>query len=429
MSQQQSGSQLTSRQDEILLLISKGLTNKEIAELLNLSVNTIKTHVSASFLLLGASNRAEAISLYKAHQQQYDGMRLLKLSVKSFNHETDSLKDDFEKRLLDFDFFELSDQTNVDYLLNIKFKAGKYHLSLYHSEHQSLLWQATETVLKGRSQLATAIELTHLIIHHCIKHCQPSNNEQGYLHFYHGVGALLHDSPQKRVASLLHIQQASTVLPDVAVVQALSSLIEYRNLIEAPQTTNTASTITKITLHAKTALSLKKTCCWSHLSMAVNHFINRNVPESIEHAKAAVALNQANYMALRFLAQMYALNGQHTLALETIDRALEVYPSLHWQGVMMSAKALVHFALKDYTSCISFCQRSTDFIESSLLNHLVWIVSLAATDQQGELKRIVDTLPTFNTSEYQRLLAMLPGDSISQFTDVLHDLSILPKQL
>jgi len=51
---------LTEREENILILISKGYTNNEIAEELFVSVNTIKTHTKNLFIKLDVRNRTEA---------------------------------------------------------------------------------------------------------------------------------------------------------------------------------------------------------------------------------------------------------------------------------------------------------------------------------------------------------------------------------
>jgi len=53
---------LTARQQEILILVSQGLTSKEIARTLTISERTVKDHIALIFDRLGAVNRADAIS-------------------------------------------------------------------------------------------------------------------------------------------------------------------------------------------------------------------------------------------------------------------------------------------------------------------------------------------------------------------------------
>lgn len=52
---------LTQRQQEVLRLLAKGETNKDISRHLNVSENTVKVHVTAILKALGVSNRTQAV--------------------------------------------------------------------------------------------------------------------------------------------------------------------------------------------------------------------------------------------------------------------------------------------------------------------------------------------------------------------------------
>lgn len=56
---------MTPRELEILELIAQGLSNKEIAERVHVSENTVKTHSSRVFDKLGAKRRTQAVQLGK----------------------------------------------------------------------------------------------------------------------------------------------------------------------------------------------------------------------------------------------------------------------------------------------------------------------------------------------------------------------------
>lgn len=56
---------ITKRELEILELIAKGMSNKEIAEKLFVSENTVKTHSSRVFEKLGAKRRTQAVQIGK----------------------------------------------------------------------------------------------------------------------------------------------------------------------------------------------------------------------------------------------------------------------------------------------------------------------------------------------------------------------------
>lgn len=54
---------LTARQKEILDSVTRGLTNKDIARMLNISPSGVKAHLSAIFEKIGAADRAEAVAI------------------------------------------------------------------------------------------------------------------------------------------------------------------------------------------------------------------------------------------------------------------------------------------------------------------------------------------------------------------------------
>lgn len=54
---------VTRRQLDVLRLMAKGYSNKQIADSLFLTEHTIKTHVSAIFMALGACNRTECVQI------------------------------------------------------------------------------------------------------------------------------------------------------------------------------------------------------------------------------------------------------------------------------------------------------------------------------------------------------------------------------
>ena len=54
--------ELSARELEVLTLVAKGLTNKEIAQNLCISDKTVRNHVTSCFVKLGANDRTEAVT-------------------------------------------------------------------------------------------------------------------------------------------------------------------------------------------------------------------------------------------------------------------------------------------------------------------------------------------------------------------------------
>lgn len=55
------GFRLTPKQKKVLIYMAKGMQNKQIAEAMNLSVSTIKLHVSSILLRLKVKTRTAAV--------------------------------------------------------------------------------------------------------------------------------------------------------------------------------------------------------------------------------------------------------------------------------------------------------------------------------------------------------------------------------
>lgn len=58
---------LSPREEEILALIAQGLSNQEITEKLHLTLNTLKSHIRATYRKIGVASRAQAVA-YALHQ-------------------------------------------------------------------------------------------------------------------------------------------------------------------------------------------------------------------------------------------------------------------------------------------------------------------------------------------------------------------------
>jgi DNA-binding NarL/FixJ family response regulator len=59
---------LSPREREVALLVSRGLSNKEIARELRLSLGTVKLHIHSIFLKMGAHKRYMLIGLMRGSE-------------------------------------------------------------------------------------------------------------------------------------------------------------------------------------------------------------------------------------------------------------------------------------------------------------------------------------------------------------------------
>lgn len=60
--------QLSPREEHVLSLVAQGLSNREIAQVCYLSVNTVKTHIRTGYRKIGVSRRAQAVAWMLEHE-------------------------------------------------------------------------------------------------------------------------------------------------------------------------------------------------------------------------------------------------------------------------------------------------------------------------------------------------------------------------
>ena len=61
---------LTDREREIVMLIGEGLSNRDIAERLTLSVRTVESHIYRAMIKTGTASRDELAALLPKHMPQ-----------------------------------------------------------------------------------------------------------------------------------------------------------------------------------------------------------------------------------------------------------------------------------------------------------------------------------------------------------------------
>jgi DNA-binding NarL/FixJ family response regulator len=61
-------SELSAREQQVLSMTARGMTNREMAEQLHVTVHAIKFHLATIYRKLDVSNRTEATAVYLTHE-------------------------------------------------------------------------------------------------------------------------------------------------------------------------------------------------------------------------------------------------------------------------------------------------------------------------------------------------------------------------
>jgi NarL family two-component system response regulator LiaR len=72
---------LTARESEVLCLITQGLTNAQIVERTQLSINSIKSYIRSCYRKIGVDSRSRAVLWGVDHGMQFDRVRVLEPDI------------------------------------------------------------------------------------------------------------------------------------------------------------------------------------------------------------------------------------------------------------------------------------------------------------------------------------------------------------
>jgi DNA-binding CsgD family transcriptional regulator len=103
---------LTPRENQVLILLIQGLTNKLIADRLSLSEHSVKFHMNGILAKLGAANRTEAVSIAMRRgltqtkmtiQQQLQGLiEALRLATTNKTYTTQVISPELANEVLNY---------------------------------------------------------------------------------------------------------------------------------------------------------------------------------------------------------------------------------------------------------------------------------------------------------------------------------------
>ncbi len=65
---------ISPRQTDVLSLMAEGLSNNEISKRMDLSISTIKTHVTGILKAMKVNNRTQAVLVFKRHHNSFEGI-------------------------------------------------------------------------------------------------------------------------------------------------------------------------------------------------------------------------------------------------------------------------------------------------------------------------------------------------------------------
>lgn len=460
---------LTTRQSEILHLISKGLTNKEIADQLYISHNTVKIHTKSLFKQLEVSNRIEAAMLFKKYEDEVGGKspneKECMIAFTPFAREFDpSVKqlESLELQLIhwftDWQWFSVSplergfDNKNSlgdddsQKSLNCRYLiSGSIHKStdviritvqLVSLIENKTVWSenyilSENYTFEEESELCIKItaQASYALVGYEGKRCnQIELNERTADELFYTAYWLLMQNEKESTEKAIQLCNLGFEKDPFSILARYGIFHgEYQMVIEQ-WTQDINSKLEKLETLSKSSLQQNNKNAISHLMMGRFLYLKGDIDGTLSFAEKSVELNPCLAESAIFLAQMLAIANRKKEAIYYAQRALDFNPYLTNNGTYMAGISIMYYLLESYKESISWAQKSLYYRPDCLLSTIALICSFYLNSEKENAKiqsnKLLQYIPSFSIEKLAPMMKVLPLKKADLIIDVLSQCGI-----
>ena len=436
---------LTPRQLEIFHLLAKGLSNREICELLNISNNTVKIHVAGILRNLNVSNRTEAVYAYRemleetkepselaARVRIADRIGRPAIAVLTFenlqaeadeDHLLEGLMEELLVRLSSWQWFPIiaysssrsfsttSDDPRVvgeklgaRYLISGSLRRSgnrvKVTARLVDSETGLEAWsQSFQAELEDLFQLQTEIagnivtalapglldaEETHL-------DDRPPTEYNTWDLFCRGLLHLNRTTPEDALRALECFDRAISNDDTFSLAWhgrvSTLQLQLYEQWVDDP-----AQCVKELGEAAQRCYQLDPRSAHAHADVGLVNILLGRRDEAIHHLERAVSINPSSARALNLLSQAYGMVGRLDECIMQLEELLQVDPHSTSAFRYRTVLGMCHFASGRYEEAIAASREAIAFRSDATGAYLAMIAAYQAKGDQQAARAAVDEL-------------------------------------
>lgn len=403
---------LTPRQLEIFQLMSKGLSNREICALLDISSNTVKIHVAGIFRRLGVANRTEAVSLYQhildgktespahgADLRFVDRMgrpsiallpfELVSAETADLQYLVRGIEEELLARLSAWQWFpvialasarrasrEETDPRAVGASLRARYVISgtlradadqvRATIHLLESTQGSSLWSgvfdfrnedlfATQTEVARQLIAALAPELIAAEVQ--LSRYRAKAEFTVWDNVCRGAWYMHRMTPADSMHAIKHF--------DAAIAQDDEFGLAYNGKVSTHQmrlyqqwSENRENTVQELLASARMALRLEPNASYAHSCAGLGHILLGDRDQALEHLQRAVALNPSSTTALNMLGQAYGMSGRLDECIMHMEDLLRVDPYSGSSYIYHNVLGMCHYQAQRYDEGIQWSESS-----------------------------------------------------------------------
>ncbi len=423
---------LTPRQLEILTLLSKGLSNRDICELLHISNNTVKVHVATILRALGVANRTEAASAYQrllgeqddvgvrvrtAHELGRPMIAVLPFdnlaSAEDADHLAAGFVDDLITRLsgwrwfpviasvttnrfaqTDTDLQQLREELGAGYVIkgSVRLSGERVRVSahLLETERGTGVWSdafdaSVHDVLSTQDEIARRIvaclapELMEM--EGKTHEDEPHTDFDAWRLTMMGMWSLAHRTREDVVRAAELFERALALDPRFSLAWYGRTWCHHHNVIEQ-WAEDRAEEVARLEHAAAECVRTDPNGAPAQTVAGLVEMIRGNNGKAISHLERAASLNPSSTQALSLLGQCYGLTGRADECIAVLEDALMLNPYSPTVWLMQAVMALAHFVAQRHEEAIEWSRTALNGRPQMITPHLTLCASLV---EKGEV--------------------------------------------
>ncbi|KMQ51699.1 CadC-family transcriptional regulator [Chitinispirillum alkaliphilum] len=467
------GLKLSPRQYQILELLSKGLTNKEICRLLSISSNTVKAHVASILQILEVTNRTEAAMVFRNKTEDIENLQpqsSLKIKPKhliavlpfsdltenaEYRNLSQGLAEDLITRLVAWRFFpvfsseffrgitpdsfdgEMPGLSGVDYLVtgSVRKSEADLHISYRvteNSTNRTILSECFHIKLDSavKVQDIISLKISAAVIPLLIENegrrteYMLSSEMDSWYNTMRGYYLL---KKRTRKAAL----DAQFCFENAIEIDSMSApgwhgltLCYYRAYTE-DEIDDRGAIVKTINTTARQCLSVDNKNALGYHCVGMSKMISGALNEACVYFDKAIDLNPGFSDAYMLKGQIYAMLDRTDDAISVLDYAKSLCPDLMTNGINLGSIALLHFAQCNYKEAIECAEQCLNMIPGNIFASALLASSYAHLGEISEAKRVANELvckyPGFHIENLSPLLRSVNQNHASRFIKGLVD--------
>lgn len=464
---------LTSRQTEVVQLISKGFTNKEISNLMSISVHTVKAHIASIMRGLAVTNRTEAVFAYKElvaeqgdYAEQSSDSKALTPSVAvlpflnlsesaSHAHIGESIAEELSIRIASarnlpvIAFSSCRNYSSNDEVTDVSEKLGAlYHVTgsvqwignglrvnveLQNVTEQTSIWsqiyqESADDIFSTLSTITIAIAsaLNFQFIDDQVAHPEAATSE-AWNQTMLGMHCLHRHTFDDYQQALTHFTAGIEISPKWALPHSGRAKAYYQQWFEQ-HCEDRAKQLDLIEADALYAIELDPQLADGHMIFALLQVARGQGHVAVPALQLALSLNPSLAPAHSLLGQIAGMSGDDENALKHLQHALDLNPRDPGRWSYFAALAMTHLAAQRFEQAVSCAGEAISFSPQSSLPYVAMMVGHSAMGDIENAMRakqdLHEKMPQFRIAHLSDMLVSAKPEITEPVFTVLRQLGV-----